>query len=58
MITTQTHYDSLRNELQLLVTKNNPKAEDDNDYIFMRFVMDFLPIGLVGLLFAVIFLRG
>ncbi|MBK6730476.1 MAG: sodium:solute symporter [Bacteroidetes bacterium] len=58
LITTQTHYDSLRNELQLLVTKNNPKAEDDNDYIFMRFVMDFLPIGLVGLLFAVIFSAG
>lgn len=55
---TQSQYDSLHNEMQTLVQKNNPAAEDDNDYIFMRFVMDFLPVGLVGLLFAVIFSAG
>lgn len=27
----------------------------DTDYVFMRFVMDYLPKGIVGLLFAVIF---
>ena len=39
-----------------LVNKVNPEAEtNDKDYVFMTFVMDHLPIGLVGLLFAVIF---
>lgn len=51
--------DSLRNVVRALVIKANPKLKegDDNehDYVFMRFVTDFLPIGLVGLLFAVIF---
>ena len=31
---------------------------NDNNYIFLRFVKDNLPIGLIGLLFAVIFLAA
>lgn len=54
----QVRYDSLRSAVQVLIADNNPKAEDDGDYIFMRFVMDFLPVGLIGLLFAVIFSAG
>jgi Na+/proline symporter len=39
-----------------LVLVNDPNAETrDTDYVFMRFVMDYLPAGVVGLLFAVIF---
>ena len=39
-----------------VITKANPEAEtNDKDYIFMRFVMSTLPVGIVGLLFAVIF---
>ncbi|MBS1639871.1 MAG: sodium:solute symporter [Bacteroidetes bacterium] len=36
------------------------KAGDDNDtnYIFLRFVVDYLPKGLVGLLIAIIFLAA
>ncbi len=34
------------------------KDVNDNNYIFLRFVKDNLPIGLVGLLFAVIFLAA
>jgi len=46
----------LREEVKKLVKKSNPDAEtNDKDYIFMTFVMDHLPIGLVGLLFAVMF---
>lgn len=46
----------LREETKDLVKKLNPKAEtNDKDYIFMTYVMDFLPIGMVGLLFAVMF---
>jgi solute:Na+ symporter, SSS family len=33
-----------------------PEEEsNDKDYVFMTFVMDFLPIGMIGLLFAVMF---
>ena len=46
----------LREETKDLVKKLNPKAEtNDKDYIFMTYVMDYLPIGMVGLLFAVMF---
>ncbi|OOG72364.1 sodium:solute symporter [Algoriphagus sp. A40] len=46
----------IREEAKALILKNDPTAETrDTDYIFMRFVMDYLPKGVVGLLFAVIF---
>ncbi|MHA4810707.1 sodium:solute symporter family protein [Flavitalea flava] len=40
--------------------KDKEVGGDDNDtnYIFLRFVMDFLPRGLIGLLIAVIFLAS
>ncbi len=34
------------------------KDVNDNNYIFLRFVKEHLPVGLVGLLFAVIFLAA
>ena len=46
----------IRNQVKELVKENNPIAEtNDKDYIFMTFVMDHLPIGMIGLLFAVMF---
>lgn len=46
----------LREEVKKLIVENDPLAETrDTDYIFMRFVMDNLPKGVIGLLFAVIF---
>ncbi|WP_026951535.1 sodium:solute symporter [Algoriphagus mannitolivorans] len=46
----------IREEVKSLIVKNDPDAETrDTDYVFMRFVMDYLPPGIVGLLFAVIF---
>jgi len=46
----------VREKVKSLVTQVNPKAEtNDKDYIFMGFVMDNLPIGMIGLLFAVMF---
>ena len=46
----------IREEVKSLIVKNDPNAETrDTDYVFMRFVMDYLPPGIVGLLFAVIF---
>ena len=47
---------AIRNEVKALVKKVNPAAEtNDKDYIFMTYVMDNLPIGMIGLLFAVMF---
>lgn len=45
-----------REEVKGLIKQANPEAEtNDKDYIFMTYVMDHLPVGLVGLLFAVMF---
>ena len=39
-----------------LIKKNNPGATtNDRDFVFLRFVLDYLPHGLIGLLIAVIF---
>ena len=46
----------IRENVKSLVKLSNPSAEtNDKDYIFMTFVMDHLPIGMIGLLFAVMF---
>lgn len=51
--------DSLRIVYKGYIKKAVPK-EDDNDtnYIFLRFVIDYLPVGLIGLLIAIIFLAA
>lgn len=42
-----------------LMKKNNPKAEDnDTNYVFLTFVTQYLPKGLIGLLMAIIFLAS
>ncbi|MDH5367567.1 MAG: sodium:solute symporter [Cyclobacteriaceae bacterium] len=47
---------SIRQEVKDVVKKASPNTDtNDKDYVFMTFVMDNLPIGLIGLLFAVIF---
>jgi SSS family solute:Na+ symporter len=54
--TLQNESDEIREEVKVLVKLVNEDAEtNDKDYIFMTFVMDNLPIGMVGLLFAVMF---
>jgi Na+/proline symporter len=46
----------IRDEVKSMIVANDPSAETrDTDYVFMRFVMDNLPQGIIGLLFAVIF---
>ncbi len=48
--------EKIREEVKSLIITNDPLAETrDTDYVFMRFVMDYLPVGVIGLLFAVIF---
>ncbi len=46
----------LRKRAQGVVASVNPDLEKkDSDYIFIYFVMNFMPIGIIGLLLAVIF---
>lgn len=47
---------SAKEKVVALIKKNNPDAETkDTDYVFITFVMNYLPKGVVGLLLAVIF---
>ncbi len=51
--------ESLRSQFRDLVDKKDILGESsDTNYIFLRFVVDYLPAGLVGLLIAVIFLAA
>ena len=46
----------IRQEVKNLIQRELPEAKTkDTDYVFITFVMNYLPIGLVGLLLAVIF---
>ena len=48
--------EQINKKVKSLVKINNPDAEtNDKDYIFMNYVINYLPHGLVGLLFAVMF---
>lgn len=45
----------LRDQAKDIIEKVNPQAEtNDKDYVFIHFILNFLPHGLVGLLLAVI----
>ncbi|KYG73536.1 sodium:solute symporter [Roseivirga spongicola] len=52
----QNESEELREEAKSLISQALPEREtNDKDYIFMNFVMNTMPVGIVGLLFAVIF---
>lgn len=49
----------LRAEAKLLIESSLPEVEsNDRDYIFIRFILDFLPKGIIGLLIAAIMAGG
>jgi hypothetical protein len=49
----------LRNNYKGYIKKALPSADNnDTNYIFLRFVVDYMPVGLVGLLIAIIFLAA
>lgn len=51
--------DALRAKTIDLLQQNDPKADtNDNNYVFLSFVKDVFPKGLVGLLIAIIFLAS
>lgn len=48
-------YKEIHNELTTVMGRAVPDAElKDTDYVFLTFIMNYMPIGLVGLLLAVI----
>jgi SSS family solute:Na+ symporter len=55
----QKESDSLRKKVVFWLNKKVPGGDgNDTNYIFLRFVVDHLPVGLVGLLIAIIFLAS
>ena len=47
--------DELKNQAVEVIKKSDPKADaNDTNYIFLTFIINFLPIGFVGLLIAAI----
>ncbi|SKA06406.1 sodium:solute symporter [Sediminibacterium ginsengisoli] len=49
----------VQQEYRAVLKKAVPGADNnDTNYIFLRFVVDFLPTGLIGLLIAIIFLAA
>jgi solute:Na+ symporter, SSS family len=49
----------LKKQYKSIIKKAVPGSDiNDTNYIFLRFVVDFLPAGLVGLLIAIIFLAA
>lgn len=56
MIALNSREKDLRDDAKQLISKINSNAEtNDKDYVFLYFILNFLPKGLVGLLLAVIF---
>lgn len=50
---------SLRSNYKSIIKKALPGQEaNDNNYIFLLFVKDHLPVGLIGMIFAIIFLAA
>lgn len=57
--TLQKQSDSLRNKVKSWLNKKEIGGDgNDTNFIFLRFVVDHLPAGLVGLLIAIIFLAS
>ncbi|MBC7885437.1 MAG: sodium:solute symporter [Saprospiraceae bacterium] len=47
---------TIRENVKSMIKTSLPKEEsNDKDYVFIRFILDYLPKGLIGLLLAVIF---
>lgn len=52
----ETDYSNIHNQALSLIQKQRPReADSDQDYIFVYYILNYLPVGLIGLLLAVIF---
>jgi SSS family solute:Na+ symporter len=53
------HATEIRKKVPALIQKNDPTSDtNDGNYIFLRFVTEQFPVGVVGLLIAIIFLAA
>ena len=51
--------EKIRTTYKSILKSSLPDTDvNDNNYIFLRFVKDHLPVGLIGLIFAIIFLAA
>ena len=56
MISNESAQQEVREQAKAVIKKANPSAEtNDRDYVFISFILNHLPKGLIGLLLAVIF---
>jgi SSS family transporter len=56
LIRLQAKAENVRNDLTVLIQATDPNLEtEDSDYVFITWVINYLPNGLIGLLLAVIF---
>jgi Na+/proline symporter len=51
-------YEKNQKAIQELTKKNNPNAGDDSNFVFLSFITSYLPVGVIGLLIAIIFLAA
>lgn len=59
LLTVDARAAALRTEAVGLMTTNHPKADpNDTNYVFLNFVTEYFPVGLVGLLVAIILLAS
>lgn len=55
IVASQKRSDELKSQAIEIIKKSDPKADsNDTNYIFLTFIINFLPIGFVGLLIAAI----
>ena len=55
----QSETEKLRSQAKTIIKTADPAADtNDTNYIFLNFVIHYLPKGLIGLLFAIIFLAA
>lgn len=55
LVAAEQRFDAVHDDARALIKRALPEAETrDTDYVFLSFVLEHLPVGLVGLLIAVI----
>lgn len=56
IVTADAQEQDIRDRVKSVIKEARPAAEtNDKDYVFISFILDYMPIGIVGLLLAMIF---
>jgi Na+/proline symporter len=54
-LTAQQHTDDIRAQAQAAIARNSRTTTNEADYVFITFILDYLPHGIIGLLVAAFF---